>query len=938
MKSKKIFKLLLPVAFLAPVAVISSCQQDKKQQDYDFGLAMAPLNSLNYIKYQSVNKILPSLVEAPLKSGPNEPLKTIYRLPEIQMGIYGGDDTSDTVDNFIATHPTQLVEASSRFYSLDQFGATTGSISSDRSKVQQIAAITTRGNKILSMTMQLNDGLSKWSNGQEVNADDYVDAFHYMIDFNTGSQHQTSLLQKKIKAVSKMVEAQQNYIKKFQKAYQNPFGYPELINNSEGNLEYKVTMLNDEQVKKGKFATLWNSQSANDSNEVEAIKQAALELGIYTGRMYFNYSNKEILAAIPHSPNFNFNDEVSELMMPNPKYNLAKFSLEELKNTPKRIKTLVRKYTYSDPKQVWNIQALLNRASELKLKLGQEITNRKNDANYQNLSEEMKLSLLNKDETNPHVSGLQIAEKDFASRLIFPRNDFALRVEYDSFEPTSLNNAYRDLTDTIIPVNRKFIESIGGINNFGLDSKRFLTNGSFVIDDLVLGPQGYITLKKDLRYYSSDRTISNLIKIYFSQDQNINSAMYDDGYISATRIPAIQQLSYWANLYYRPNMNKSSGFGTIAFAFNLDNETNSESYLNDNDLRNAIYFAINRNDLLNIVGWNTSFPVNTWTAFGQGSSSFGDPVELGFDHDNMLTKVDSANPIPIQNYSHIDHLAKSYRFENVDRTDLTFNPTIARRYLQLFKNSHPNVKQVTLKYIHNSTDEQQNAGIGLSDALTKTFGDFVKLEIKGLPENVYEDARTKGQFDIIYKNFDTFGTDTYSYVRVFLKPDQISAAQQKRTGFRNNPAGSWTYQKYFEQLGLSIDKNGIKLSNISLEEETRKRLRIQKEIWDKIIELSFIKPSESINDYTERYSSFFSAQFTTKEKEQKFTEKGIVAIISAFEKIVRDGAPVIPLMEVDTYWEISRVGGISSLYTYSLQYGYDIDNPPIKTLPRRIQF
>ena len=43
-------------------------------------------------------------------------------------------------------------------------------------------------------------------------------------------------------------------------------------------------------------------------------------------------------------------------------------------------------------------------------------------------------------------------------------------------------------------------------------------------------------------------------------------------------------------------------------------------------------------------------------------------------------------------------------------------------------------------------------------------------------------------------------------------------------------------------------------------------------------------------------------------------------------------------MEVDTYWVISRVGGVNSLYKYSLQYAYDVNNPPIKTLPTKIEF
>lgn len=116
------------------------------------------------------------------------------------------------------------------------------------------------------------------------------------------------------------------------------------------------------------------------------------------------------------------------------------------------------------------------------------------------------------------------------------------------------------------------------------------------------------------------------------------------------------------------------------------------------------------------------------------------------------------------------------------------------------------------------------------------------------------------------------------------------------------------------------------------------RLRLDKNILEKIIDLSLMKKDESVSQYTERYSAFFSGQFTEKEIQQQFSERKIVATIASLEKIIRDAAPVIPLMEVDTYWEISRVGGVNLLYKYSLQYAYDVNNPPIKTLPTKIEF
>ncbi|VDR42135.1 ABC transporter substrate-binding protein [Mycoplasmopsis caviae] len=889
MKKNKIILSLASISTIgitsfATISCSSGCNTKNKKVDYNLGLVTEPINSLNYLKFNSVSKVLPSIVESPLKSGPNDSLKRILNLPEIPMGIYGNDDKSNSMDDYLKNNEVPK-QSSGRYYPLDQFGSAPGTISSDKSEYQPVSVVMTKNNKILSLHLTLNRGESKWSNGDLVTADDYIDAMHYILDINTGSQKQTSVLQRKFRASSNFIDAQQEYIKKHKKAYTNPFAYPELIKQN-GQWVYDVLNPNYKP---------WASQLENDADkeEVEKIKKEALNLGLYSGRMYWNYDNATILAAIPYSPDFNANDEITTVMLPNPEYSLNKHSAEELKTIPQRIATKIRKYLYFDPRQEYSdtlFKSLVKDARKLKDRLSDDIST-DTDINEYNMAVN-KLYGNNNTLDNDFVNTLD--SRKYMKNRVLALDEYSLRVEYDSNEPTSLNNAYTDIQSNLIPVNRRFVESIGGITEFGLDNSKFLTNGPFYIKDIVLGPQGYMKLVKNNTYYSSAKTISNSIKIFFSSDPNINSAMYDDGYIAATKIPAVQQINYWTNRTYRPFMKKSSGFGTIALAFNLDKETNANSFINDQDLRNALYFAINRNEMLNIVGWNSSFPVITWTAFGQGSSSFGDAIEIGFDHDFMRTKV-SDKQFPIQNYNHVDHLAKQYNNEHVDRTDKGYDLEVARSYMKRFKDKHPNLKNVTLKYISNSTDEQQNAGIALKDFVKKAFDGFVSIDVQGLPENVYEDFRTTGKYDLIYRNFDTFGSDSYSYVKVFFKPDEIDKANQKTTGFRNNPAGSWTYQAYFEDLGYIWDKNTQQLSSTKpdLVKQTIDRLNLEEKHWNKIVELVFRKTyvdeanekHESISKFTERYLRFFSNQFSESEKTEGWTEQSAFGIITALEKL-----------------------------------------------------
>ncbi|MBZ4218471.1 ABC transporter substrate-binding protein [Mycoplasma tauri] len=973
-------KLLLNFSAISTVIVptlVVSCAKTNSQEkrNFDLGLASEPINSLNYIKFASVNKVLPSLVESPLKPGPNESLKRVLSLPEIPMGAYNNDqkltqkdieEGVTLIDKYFANNSPSS-DPSSRFFPLDQFGTTTGTLSSDKTEYQPVSILQSN-NKIQSMNILLNDGISRWSNGDPVTADDYVDAVHYVLDLSTGSQKLTGVLQRKFSHAQAVVDLQQEYIKEFGISYKNPFQYPELIKVN-GNYVYDVFNPNyklfpsqiDEILKSSKFTDEEISKEreaelrAKEEDILKRLKVAVHKLGLYTGRLYWNYSNKEIISSIPYSPDFDPKADETIIMLPNEDYLYGNHTPEELKEIPQRKAVKIKKYLFSDPRQKFSslFDDLLVKSRTLKSRLFVKY-DPNNVEEYNNA-----VNKLYKENTlkNNFIDDFNAKHYRWSRELAL--DEYSLRIEYSNSEPTSLSNAVTDLQSQLVPINRKFVESIGGINEFGLTADKFLTNGPFNLSETVLGPQGYLMLSKNSKYYSADKTSSNKIKIYFSSDPNINSALYDDKYIAATKIPAIQQLSYWTNKDYRRYMKKSSGYGTIAFAFNLDRERyenlpadSSSKYLYDENLRNAIYYAINRNDMLNIVGWNSSYPVITWTAFGHGSTSFGDAIEIAFDHDEMYTKFDDkfSTPIPIQNYTHLDHLSKNYNFEHVDRTDKAFHVNIANQYMDEFKRQNPNVQKVKLKYISNSTDEQQNAGIALQDFMLKAFGGFIEIEIKSLPENVYEDFRTRGEFDILYRNFDAYGTDAYSYVKVFFRTDEIDSKNAKQTGFRNNPSGSWTYEKYFTKLGYKLDKFGnpfLDESHKQAVEKLRKRLRITEQVWNKIVELSLRKVSyikdgkqmsENISEFNDRFTSFFTSQFTEKEiNEEGWNEQKAFAIIGALEKIIRDGAPIVPLMEVDTYWEISRVNGAENLFTYSLQFAYDTAFPPKPTLPTDIK-
>ncbi|MBN4083367.1 peptide ABC transporter substrate-binding protein [Mycoplasma sp. CSL10137] len=1011
MKNKKIKKSIFYlgsiISFGSITAIVSCSMQNNDNEqinknnliNYDFGLTAEPINNLNYIKYKSIDKILPSLVDSYLKTGPNTTLKSVITTNKFNFVMVDSSNTIDVDGNisskysdFIKNNKNSLEEESGfgrvqgTWYSIDEFqivgGLGSATVGDPRTNATLYGFRNPKNsNNFMAITGRVNAKRNRWSNNDFVTANDIRDYLEYILDLNTGSQKLDEIKKYGIRGTDRFIEAQKNYIQKFNKSYLNPWGRRKYILDKSSN-----TYIQDPN------QNIWQPQVFNDKNEpldlkeVEEIKNASLDFGFYTGQLFLDYTNEEISENLIYNihqenqkNNFDLNKEIQDFKFMD-------------KNTNTLITKKIIKNPFVNPDQIFNLE-------------GESIL--------------AKIKSISSDE-----------------------NSFSMI--FDENKTPSLNFLLSNILNGLFPVNRKYIETIaGGIDKYGSDTNIFLTSGPFLMDrnNILLGPQGYINLVKNNDYFDADNTISNKIKIYLSTDKNTNSTLFEDGFVSQTYIPANKINEYWTNPEYKDYLNKNQGYGTIGFGFNLDSETNGESYLNDQDLRNAIYYAIDREKILKMVGWDFSFPVSTWTAYGQYKTFDGKNIENYFSDLSMNTKPDAngegSKEMSLQNYDFVVHLAKGFTFEKTRRSDIAHNETVAKIYLERFKKKYPNLKDVTLRFLNNSTDEQKKAGTFLSTELNRVFDGFIKIENKSLPENAFASWIEEGKYDIIYQNYDKLGGNgAQDYVSVFFKPDEVDSSIQKRIAFKDNPVGSFTYSTYISQLvldKLNINKgellknllnelfnfatkqsqfknefnkikksqkfvdvsslatklsndfkdssfsnqllkyafeflliNNPKIKNNRLNHlaelfifekygvngiekltlDTKKRLNIQQSLkdksdtssidfWSKFIELSFLKKDETFAQYTDRLNAFFSANFTNEEVKQKWTQEYVYVFIGELEKIVRDSAPVIPLMEVDTNWEITRIGGVDSLFRFSLQYAYDFTRPPRPGLPRK---
>lgn len=815
---KSLLSLGAFAAAFAPVATIVSCS-DQVEKNYDFGLATAPVNSLNYVRFKDTTKVVSSMVEGVFKiATKNKIIQSTLTFPkmEYQMAVETNEGDSSSAS------------LTGRFYDMkNQWGVLPGTAISSVDGNPIVALHKNEASQgAVAIALQLGDK-HKWSNGDKVTAQDYIDTLKYVLDVNTGSQLIIDAKESGIKNASLIVTKQQQYIKQFKKPYVDPFGY-------DG----------------------WESQTPGDENLVKEIREAAIGFGAFTKEDY-----KMLASSVKATP-------------------------DQYQNS----NAINRKATIGDfHKSIewWGTEG----------------------------------------------DGYAIPQVVADSNVLF--------VEFEDSRPQDVGNIFEDLTSRnfFLPINRKFVESTGGIQKFGVDKEHFLWNSAFRPDEVYLGPSGFITLEKDPLYYNASRTVSNRVKIFFQSDPMVLASMFEDGYIGEVNVPATHQKKFWADLSKRPYMKKNSGFGTQALSLNLD--TGNEA-LKDENFRKALAFAIDRNAMTKIAAQETSFPVTTWTAFGTIMDSFGIPIETFFNNQNYVpyegakTTDGKDLELPIQSYDYTTHNAKTNQFEHVDRTDIGYNVEIARHFIEEYKKAHPDKSSVSVTYVYDGNATTKNIGVYLQSLLKEAFGGFVNLEIKGLPSNVFESARTGGDYDILFYNYDSYGTEIDSYIKRFFIKDGIDKDNQKQTGFRENPSGAFTYGEWLAKLQnnptkLADVKSRLQIADYVMKDEDGKNLS-PISIWDKVIELSTQNPNESDEAYEKRLQNFFVGNLpaNASQKDMIFTEqKAIILVVTAFEKIIREAMPIIPLMEVDTMWEAKTIAGVDSLSTYSLQTAYGIlDNKP----------
>ena len=521
---------------------------------------------------------------------------------------------------------------------------------------------------------------------------------------------------------------------------------------------------------------------------------------------------------------------------------------------------------------------------------------------------------------------------------------YPFQLDFQAFENMTesdfIFNGLAKNSKLLMPINKNFIDTHGGIEQFGKDEAHFISEGPFKIDNVKFGSNGHIKLVKNYNYPFANEIIPRSVKLFFQSDPNVQAALFEDGYISETTINSIYTRKLFAQQQYRKLLTKIGGFGMTGFIFNLDKNTNKNKALLDPNFRKALLFSVDRREMIKISGYDASVPsysilephgpLNYFTAPDRG-------VTLGMTMNGEKVQYTDSQSGPIMSTSTQEAKGIMQLFANPDQTDKLRNVELAKHFMNEFKKEHPNTHGVTIKFVHDSSPMMVQMALAFKSELKDIFGDFVNLDIKGYPRSIYDTFVSQGNFDMTWKNMDYLAHGSIgNSINAFFFPDGINKNEMKSTGFVSNPTGSWTFKTafdYYEQKGTT--------------NEVKRRLGISDVLWGKIKELSTLDEkilntkgvTEAITAKKQQIISFFNV-ITDKNDVDNYdpnfdTSIEVIKLVMAANKIAMDQGIVIPIFRVDIMINVNRLPMVpySTRGAPGYSYVYDLLRKPKNDLP-----
>ena len=469
-----------------------------------------------------------------------------------------------------------------------------------------------------------------------------------------------------------------------------------------------------------------------------------------------------------------------------------------------------------------------------------------------------------------------------------------------------------------LPTNKHFIDSIGGIDKFGLSKDTILANGPFQIESY--DPDYEIIMVRNNSYWDKIRVLSKRWSFKVIPDISASIELFREGLLTQVRVGP----QYLKTFKESKELSKFLSHGGSASSstyikWNLSNKQGhtavNPDVIADPYFRRAISFAIQRKQILDIKGMGKSTAAGD--VFSSRMARFNDENNNSLKdylyRETYPLPSDSSVKVPMLQFN--PKSARKFHdhgtVNGIDK-DKYNNMKEARWNMNKFLDRHPQYRGSSIPLMLMFDTADQFTPLMIRQQIQDAFGDQIEFGIKPVPTSIFDlkTSQNQGYDFAISAQMPDYQDDAWTFLRLLsAKPDESI-----KTTSTLNVTGSWNYFEGYKWLEQNEPGRIQEIFNFK-DATARQKFR---DILEKI--------NNSPKSTT--YGSILNAPIADGGEAMTNSEK--MKFYVKLEKLIRDQAPVIPLFQTASLWFARRVIGATAIAGFPIQYkyAYNANNVP----------
>lgn len=346
---------------------------------------------------------------------------------------------------------------------------------------------------------------------------------------------------------------------------------------------------------------------------------------------------------------------------------------------------------------------------------------------------------------------------------------------------------FQSLGTLCTPTSVRHFKKVG-VDNWGTKIDNLMGIGPYKLEYFDLDYK--IVSNRWTGYWDYNKTISPQIEIRVLPEVSSQIQMFREGtvgkvsfgtamlpqFLGDPNLKKFVKPTNWAeNLYY--------------LASNTKPGRQNSKYLLDSDFRNAMQYAVDRNQYLAAIAADNSYPAEGFSTLSQMSDSSGQGViNNAMTFNNSIGEVDTAaypsgthisewNKLydlpgttgPDDLFTRDEYILKSPDISRNDKTDHLHNENMAKAYFDRFKHNHPEFNGVSLSFLVAAGMREQVSTIKQD---VEELMPGVSININSKPDNIESQIAGGMNWDLRFSTWSRDYEDLWTFYH--LLSDKIN--------------------------------------------------------------------------------------------------------------------------------------------------------------------